>query len=241
MANITGFLFVLLTVLCLFLIFKGLTKTLKRIDHPKSKQIINVYLLSVIIWGIVLSLLSYTGILSDFSTFPPYMIIVLVIPLIAIVRLSFSPKFSNIIAHVPTSWLIYIQMFRVVVELLLWMLFLDQLLPIQMTFEGRNWDILVGLTAPIAVVLYKISGKYKKSVLMIWNVMGLLLLLNIVVIALLSMPTPVRQFMNEPANTIVATFPFVFLPGFLVPLAYSMHIFSLKQLVILKQEIKLAN
>jgi hypothetical protein len=37
--------------------------------------------------------------------------------------------------------------------------------------------------------------------------------------------------MNEPANTIVAVFPISWLPGLLVPLAYTLHIFSLKQLL----------
>jgi hypothetical protein len=59
----------------------------------------------------------------------------------------------------------------------------------------------------------------------------MLLLLNILVIAVLSMPTPFRYFQNEPANTLVAKFPFVLLPGILVPIAYTMHIFSLRQLL----------
>jgi hypothetical protein len=37
--------------------------------------------------------------------------------------------------------------------------------------------------------------------------------------------------MNEPANTLVAGFPYIVLPGILVPIAYSMHIFSLRQLL----------
>jgi hypothetical protein len=66
--------------------------------------------------------------------------------------------------------------------------------------------------------------------MIVWNVMGLLLLVNIVTIALLSMPTPFQYFHNEPMNTIVLKFPFVFLPGLLVPLAYGLHFLSLRQL-----------
>ena len=62
----------------------------------------------------------------------------------------------------------------------------------------------------------------------------LLLLLNILAIAALSMPTPLRQFMNEPANTIIGEFSFIYLPGVLVVIAYSLHIFSLRQLHELK-------
>jgi hypothetical protein len=108
------------------------------------------------------------------------------------------------------------------------MLFLQNLLPIQGTFEGRNFDILVGLTAPLLVFLinrYSLS----KNWIIIWNIGGLILLFNIVGVALLSLPTPFRKFMNEPSTTIVATFPYILLPGLLVPLAYGLHFLSLRQ------------
>jgi len=57
------------------------------------------------------------------------------------------------------------------------------------------------------------------------------LLVNVLVIAVLSMPTPLRVFHNEPANTLLAYFPYIYLPGVLVPLAYTLHIFSLRQWV----------
>ena len=63
-----------------------------------------------------------------------------------------------------------------------------------------------------------------------YNFIGLVLLFNIVTVAILSIPGPFRYFMNEPANTIVTYFPIVFLPAFLVPLAYTLHFFPLRQL-----------
>ena len=65
---------------------------------------------------------------------------------------------------------------------------------------------------------------------MVWNILCLMLLINIVTIALLSAPVPFRVFMNEPANTIVTTFPFIWLPALLVPLAYGLHILSVVQI-----------
>jgi hypothetical protein len=55
-------------------------------------------------------------------------------------------------------------------------------------------------------------------------------LLNIVITAILSTPSPWRVFMNEPANYVVTWFPISWLPGFLVPLAYYLHFISLKQM-----------
>jgi hypothetical protein len=109
------------------------------------------------------------------------------------------------------------------------MLLIAELLPIQMSFEGRNFDILAGLTAPVIAYLFK-KKILNSTWLKVWNFLCLGLLINIVTIAFLSMPTPLRVFMNEPVNTIVAVFPIVWLPAFLVPLAYTLHLFSLKQM-----------
>ena len=99
-----------------------------------------------------------------------------------------------------------------------------------MTFEGRNLDILVGITGPIVALLYERKGAAMRKWVVVWNFFGLALLMNILVVAVLSFPTPFRYFMNEPANYLVTEFPFVWLPGILVTIAYSMHFFSLKQL-----------
>ncbi|MEL6651576.1 MAG: hypothetical protein AAFQ87_12320, partial [Bacteroidota bacterium] len=63
----------------------------------------------------------------------------------------------------------------------------------------------------------------------LYNLFGLVLLFIIVSMAILSMPTPFRQFLNEPSNAVMATFPFIWLPAFLVPLAFCLHLLSLRQ------------
>ena len=124
------------------------------------------------------------------------------------------------------------QSFRIGVEILLLLAFIADKLPVQMTFEGRNFDIITGLLAlPIGYLLAR-KKTYALKLAVIYNFIGMLLLINILVIAVLSMPTSIRYFMNEPANTLVAEFPFILLPGVLVPLAYTLHIFSLRQLLV---------
>ena len=100
-----------------------------------------------------------------------------------------------------------------------------------MTFEGRNFDILAGITGPIIAYLAYSKHVIGKTGVIIWNVACLCLLINIVATAILSIPSPFRYFMNEPANTIVTEFPIIWLPAFLVPLAYSLHFLSLRQLI----------
>jgi hypothetical protein len=135
---------------------------------------------------------------------------------------------KTLAAHLNLKVITQLQVFRVLVEIVLWLLFLQNQLPVQMTFEGRNFDILAGITAVIAANYFINNKRW----MIAWNIFGLLLLLNIVVIALLSMPTPFRVFHNEPSNIIVTHFPYVFLPTFLVPLAYLLHFISLKKLLL---------
>ena len=71
---------------------------------------------------------------------------------------------------------------------------------------------------------------HKRYVAIVWNVIGLALLLNIVLIAVLSMPTSFRVFTEGPANTLLTQFPFIYLPAVLVPVAYTAHVLSLRQL-----------
>jgi hypothetical protein len=43
------------------------------------------------------------------------------------------------------------------------------------------------------------------------------------------MPTPLRMFHNQPDSSLLTKFPFIYLPGVLVPFAYTLHILSLRQ------------
>ena len=237
--HLTAWGFVILSLACLVLVFSGLRIALGKTSMSRSaqKKIFRITSSTIGLWVALISVVALTGFFSDFSFFPPRMGLILIIPLITILVLTFSGQLKQILSVVPSRWLLYIQSFRVVVEVLIWLLFLAEAAPVQMTFEGRNYDILVGLTAPMVAYFCDKKKKWSTLVAVVWNIVGLSILLNIVTIAILSMPTPIRVFMNEPANTIVGYFPIIWLPGILVPIAYSMHFFSLRQLMAAKNGI----
>jgi hypothetical protein len=221
--------FVALTLIYLGLLLSAMKKALTKTEFTTAKQRRIFYGTMVGLggWILFICIFSLTGISHDFS-FPPKLMIVLILPFIVIVGLSFTKTINDIVKHIPIDTILDLQSFRFFVEILLWLLFIQHLLPVQMTFEGRNFDILVGFTGPMMAYLYRVN-KLPISALALWNVSGLLLLINIVIIAIASMPTPLRVFMNEPANTIVAHFPIIWLPGVLIPMGYALHIFSFKQ------------
>ncbi len=225
--------FVVLTLVVYAWLLMELKKALAGMDWDQVRKT-RIYRRTLYIltgWTLFISGLAASGFLEDFSRFPPRIMIVLVVPLISMISLLFSSSLKELLHVIPVSSIIRLQVFRVFVEILLWLLFLQNLLPVQMTFEGRNFDVLAGVTAPIIAYYFA----QNRAVLIIWNLLSLGLLVNIITIAILSLPAPFRFFMNEPANTIVAHFPYVWLPGLLVPLAYGLHFISLKQLMMKKK------
>jgi hypothetical protein len=222
-------LFLAIVVSLLVLVVLGLSQALARLGQKDSRLPLFAAT-GVLAWLALLAILAQSGFFARFEVLPPRFAFSVLPPVLFILYLAGSGRVSRLLTALPAGWLIGPQVFRVAVEVVLWLLFLEQRVPVQMTFEGLNYDILVGLTAPV-VALYMTRNPDRKTVVgVVWNILGLALLLNIVIIAILSAPTPFRFFMNEPANTIIADWPFIWLPGFVVPMAFLLHVFSLKQL-----------
>jgi hypothetical protein len=221
--------FAALTIASFSFLFYEIRKAFYASPNLKNSKFLSIGFIGIVIWTLFISIWSISGKMGDFSLFPFNLAPVLIAPLVAIILFTLSATGKEILSRISVEKIIQLNAFRVFVELLLWALYVENLAPIQMTFEGRNLDILSGLSAPIAAHLYT-KGKISKNGLRIWNFICLGLLINIVTTAILSMPTPLRVFMNDPANTIVAEFPISWLPGLLVPLAYGLHFFSLRQL-----------
>jgi hypothetical protein len=224
--------FVLLTFASILLFVSETRKSLRHSALPAAvrKRFLNRMITALVLWGLFVSAWSLSGRMADFSLFPLNMLPVFIVPLITLVVLMLSGTFTRVMAGIPVANIIRLQSFRFFVEILLWGLLTMNLLPVQMTFEGRNFDILSGITAPLIALLVS-RGKISRRVLILWNVVCLGLLFNIVITAIVSTPSPWRIFMNEPANYIVTYFPIAWLPGMLVPFAYFLHAISLMQLL----------
>jgi hypothetical protein len=226
-----------LSLACIVLVLIGYRKSLvlAGVPQPKQQRKFGVVLIAIIAWLIIVGVTAGLGFFQDFSALPPRLLLVLFSAFFIVLLITFSKGFTNLLRSVPAHWLVYFQSFRIFVEVLLWVAFSRGLLPQQMTFDGYNFDIITGVLALPVGWLLQTRKPFARVAAIAYNIIGLLLLFNIITIAVLSMPTPFRQFMNEPANTIVATFPFVYLPGVLVVLAFTFHVFSLRQLLTLRQ------
>ena len=87
---------------------------------------------------------------------------------------------------------------------------------------------------PIVAVIAFRGNKINKPLLWIWNVMSIVLLINVMANATFSVPTIVQQFGFEQPNTAVLNFPFLLLPSIIVPLVFVSNVAGF---VILKRQI----
>jgi hypothetical protein len=176
--------------------------------------------------------LAASGAVADFSTLPPRFLFLFVPPLAALVALGRSRALVSLLAAAPPTWAVYAQSFRIVVEVVLWLLVASQAAPEIMSFhgQGRNFDILVGLTAAVVGWACLSARRWPRQVAVWWNVAGIVVLVNTVLHAQLATPTRFQRFVTDPPNTFIVSAPYVWLPAFLVPLAWGLHVISLRQL-----------
>ena len=161
---------------------------------------------------------------------PPTMLVLFVISFVGAVGLASSPLGRQLAIGLPLAALVGYQGFRVVVELLMHRAYIEGLMPVQMSYSGRNFDIVTGITA-LALGGWLVAGKPPRWLVLGWNTLGLALLANVVTIAVLSAPTPMRVFMNEPANVWITHAPWVWLPAVMVFAALGGHVLVYRRLL----------
>jgi len=198
--------------------------------YVASNRNIKVIVVSVL-WLILTGVLGYFGFYENTNVTPPRFIFLPIPAFIFIAFLLFTKWGKEFTDSLNLEWLTILQSVRILVEIVIFGWFVYQLVPKLMTFEGRNFDILAGLTSPIVWFLYFNKKSIGKRGLLIWNVVCLCLVINIVVNAVLSAEGPFQQFAFEQPNRAVLYFPFVWLPGFIVPVVIYSHIASIRKLV----------
>lgn len=194
-----------------------------------SKSMLRRTVFLLLAWLILIGVLAARGFFSDFTSLPPRLSFALLLPLPVVLVFTSGRRGKQLLLNIPPQWLIYPQAFRILVELGLWLLVRNGSLPVQLSFEGRNFDVLTGLFAfPVGYFCF-VKRTWPPAVALLYNIGGLVLLVNAVALSALSMPGAIRVFHNQPDSSLLTQFPFIYLPGFLVPLAYTLHILSLRQ------------
>ena len=175
--------------------------------------------------------LAASGCLARFEMRPPPLMLFFAASFGLAAVLGFSPLGARFASGLPLWIMIGAQGFRLPLELVMHEAARTGTMPLQMSFSGRNFDILTGGTALIVAWLER-RRLAPHWLLWGWNALGSILLINIITIAIASMPA-LHAFGTEPRqlNTWVAWFPFVWLPTVLVVAAIFSHIVITRRLL----------
>ncbi|PHN99001.1 hypothetical protein CSC81_02135 [Tenacibaculum discolor] len=193
----------------------------------KSKS----FLLLIITMTIFQSVLGISGIYQNTEIMPPRILLFGIFPALVFILVSFlTAKGRDFIDKIDLKTLTYFHSIRIPVEIVLLLLFYQGVVSVYMTFEGTNFDLFSGITAPIVAYLTYRTSKENKKLLLWWNIICLLLLLNVVITAVFALPTPFQKLAFDQPNIAILYFPFNLLPTIIVPLVLFGHLVAFRQL-----------
>lgn len=195
-------------------------------NHSKRTLII------LFIWLAFQTVIGLSGFYTITRTIPPRFLLLVLPPFLVIIGLFATSKGREYIDRIDIKTLTILHTIRIPVELVLFWLFLNKTVPQLMTFEGRNFDILSGLTAPVIYYFGFINKRLNNKLILLWNFVCLGLLLNIMVSAFLSAPFQFQKWAFDQPNIAVLYFPFNWLPSCIVPIVLLSHLAAIRQLLI---------
>lgn len=149
---------------------------------------------------------------------PPFLPLFAAPPLLIIIGTLATKKGRSFIDTLDLPTLTLLHIIRIFVEFVLYELYRHHAVPVLMTFEGRNFDILSGLSAPIVYYFAFVRHRMPARWLIVWNLACIVLLLNAVTDGVLTALGPVQQSSAGRPSVAILNFPYYLLPGTLVPI-----------------------
>ena len=211
----------------------GLWIGLRRTQLSRREQLITWLGIAVplLAWLFVVLQLAQAGIFRPGAVAPlPALPLAVILPvLLALLLLVRSKNIAAAIDAVPASWLIGLQVYRVLgaVFLVRWA---AGTLPAAFALPAGAGDVLVGLLAlPVAFFVHS-RARGSRVTGYAWNVLGILDLALALAMGFLTTPGPFQVFALDQPNTGIGTYPLVMIPAFAVPLSLILHGMSLWQL-----------
>lgn len=203
----------------LFLLTFGLTIWMFHLSNGKSNKLTGL----VLVWSTIQGVLAYCGFYQITNTMPPRFGLMLV-PAFVFVALGLRSKHHNwMIESRHEVFATLLHTVRIPVEIVLYFLFVQEMIPELMTFAGRNFDIVMGISAPF-IAWQILKGKCSKAVRIAWNAIGVILVLFVLINGTLSAEMPFQQLGFEQPNRAIAYFPYILLPATIVPIVVWTHL-----------------
>ena len=226
--------FILTTLATLFFFYVAI----KNSTNERIRKQAGIILIGLALWLVVQAVFALKNVYNtDTTAMPPKILLLGIAPMIVIILLSFATKKGrSFIDSLPLQNITWLNVVRIPIEFVLLWLALNKVVPQLMTFEGRNFDILSGITAPFIAYFGFTRQALNRKIILVWNFICLALLANIVINALLSTPFPFQQFAFDQPNIAVLYFPFTWLPFFIVMIVLYSHLAAIRQLINYRRE-----
>jgi hypothetical protein len=181
------------------------------------------------IWFAVALWLTWAGVFHGYSSRVPTIQFALLAPILLGLWFLRSRPGRHLLSIVPPQWVIAIQVFRVEGAVFLTLLAAHRL-PGAFAWPAGVGDVVVGLLAPLVALRYARRSAGSISLAVIWNVLGLLDLIEAVAMGFITSPSPLQMLAFDTPNELITMYPLALVPVYLVPLAVILHVASLAQL-----------
>ncbi len=217
-------LFIIITFFTIFLIY--------RILHISNAKNTSHIFSGLLIFIGIQALVSLNGVyISQINLLPPRLFLFGILPILLTVILLFvTNEGRKWMDQLDLESLCYLNIVRVPVEFSLLLLYMHKAIPELMTFAGRNFDILAGITAPFISYFGIKRNLISKQFILTWNFLSLGLLINIIIHAFLSTPSPLQKIAFDQPNIAILHFPYSWLATFIAPMIFIGHLITIRSL-----------
>ena len=179
-------------------------------------------------WATGTTMLARRGVFEppDPYSLPPVGITLILVLVILAVCLLTSPSLRGLLTNQRN--LILLNLWRLVGVVFL-MLLANGQMPALWALPAGIGDVMVGAAAPW--IAGRVDTPQGRSRAIIFNLFGMADLVVAVGLGIMTSLGPAQVFHTTPTSELVTRFPLALVPTFLVPLAWTLHIVSLWQLV----------
>jgi hypothetical protein len=177
----------------------------------------------ITLWAGSLTALTESGFLKDNPL--PGIPLFFGIVILGAIGFSFS-RIGSLLMSLPLSMMVLFQAFRLPLEIVLHSWAIEGTVPSTMTWSGENFDIITGVAC---LILAFWTHKFKAAA-WIANILGSILLLNVIRVAMLSSPVPFGWDLEKPL-LLAFHFPYLLIAPMCVGAALCGHIILTRRLL----------
>lgn len=210
----------------------GLNRALVRADWPARERVrvMQATAVVVIAWFAVAAGLAWIGAFEGAADRPPTIQFGILIPIaVGALLIWRSPTASRIIDAVSQQWLIGVHAFRALGAIFL-VLYVGGMMPGLFALPAGLGDVLVTGLAPVVAWAHARNPRSSTGLVAVWNILGITDFVVATVMGFATGPSPLQLAAFDNPNILIAQFPLVLIPTFLVPLWTVLHIASLTKL-----------